>query len=53
MILTRTDRPVIKSFHELLKQTAGSDEVSDRCFMMWVIRYFTSVTTYKTRTKEF
>ena len=30
MILTETDRPVIKSFHELLKQTAGSDEVSEQ-----------------------
>lgn len=30
MILTGTDRPVIKSFHELLKQTAGSDEVSEQ-----------------------
>ena len=30
MILTDTDRPVIKSFHELLKQTAGSDEVSEQ-----------------------
>ncbi len=30
MILTETNRPVIKSFHELLKQTAGSDEVSEQ-----------------------
>ena len=30
MILTGTDRPVIKSFHELLKQTTGSDEVSEQ-----------------------
>jgi len=30
MILTETDRPVIKSFHELLKQTAGGDEVSEQ-----------------------
>ena len=30
MILTGTDRPVIKSFHELLKQTAGGDEVSEQ-----------------------
>lgn len=30
MILTDTDRPVITSFHELLKQTAGSDEVSEQ-----------------------
>ena len=30
MILTGTDRPAIKSFHELLKQTAGSDEVSEQ-----------------------
>ena len=31
MILTETDRPVIKSFHELLKQNnGGSDEVSEQ-----------------------
>lgn len=30
MILNDTDRPVIKSFHELLKQTTGSDEVSEQ-----------------------
>ena len=30
MILTETNRSVIKSFHELLKQTAGSDEVSEQ-----------------------
>lgn len=30
MILTETDRPVTKSFHELLKQTAGGDEVSEQ-----------------------